>query len=82
MTYPQEPDVDLDDVPRVELGERDEAYGVVDEALSAWWDACDGTSTEWHGVGTFLDELAARGFRVTPIDPGPPLEQLLPPATD
>jgi hypothetical protein len=84
MTGPQEPDVDLDDVPRAELGKHDPAYPVVAEALEEWGLAIYGWSSGAelaHGVGTFLNKLAARGYRMTPINPSPPFEEL-PPATD
>lgn len=69
MTEPQEL-IDLDDIPRAELGKHNEAYPAVYEALYAWWwelHPC-GPDDQYHRVGTFLDELATRGFRVTPID--------------
>lgn len=56
--------------------------------------AFEAVAAEWGGgwarlagdlgdrVGDLLDELAARGYRVTPIQAGPPFEALLPAAAD
>jgi hypothetical protein len=79
-----EPDVDLDTVPRDQLGEHDQKYADVVDALDEWlWEVVDATLHDGgHSVGTFLDALAARGYRVEEIDPGPPIESLLPAAAD
>lgn len=82
MTDPQDYDVDLDDVPRNELGEIDPMYPVVADALGKWATHMmngAGSTIGSHGVGTFLDDLAAEGYRVTAIDPGPCLHELLGP---
>jgi len=66
------PEPDLDTLTRAELAELDPMYLTVVEALD-----------QWHyrglGVGTFLDLLAAKGYRVTPIEVS---EILLPPPTE
>lgn len=76
---PCEYEPELDDIGEAELGE-----GWLGEmpvhtlaALRAWRTQ---TPEGSHGVGTFLDELAARGYRVTPI-PDEPFP-LLPPPTE
>lgn len=68
MTEPQEIDGDLDDEPRAELGERDAMHPVVASALEEWRRYMDGGPSNCHYLGTFLDLLAAEGYRVTPIE--------------
>jgi hypothetical protein len=85
VSYPQEPDVDLDEVLMSELGEHDAGFPVVADALVEWAMGHPRFHMSWtvgrereHFVGTFLDLLAAKGYRVTPI-PSPDLNRLLPP---
>lgn len=66
MTEPQEPD--LDGVPRAELAKYDRKYADVAEVLDTWLRTQHGVISSHHGVGAFLDELAAIGYRVEPID--------------
>lgn len=81
MSEPIEPpDPDLDDLTVGELAELDGPAAVVAEALLEW--SNERCCSSCHNVGTFLDLLAAEGWRVTKIDPGPPIENLLPPAVD
>jgi hypothetical protein len=69
-------DPELDDIPREQLGEGwlGEMPVHVLAALTSWASLKTQhlllTDRRWHGVGTFLDELAARGYRVTPIEAG------------
>lgn len=77
--YVDPPDPDLDDVPRRELGEINEMYPVVADALIDWISTWAGPSLSDHCIGTFLNYLAAEGYRVTAIDPGPCLHELLGP---
>lgn len=68
MTDPVEaPDPDLDDVPRAELGESDPMYPVVARVLDDWLLRCHGAMSSCHYLGTFLELLAADGYRVTAI---------------
>lgn len=76
------PDPDLDDLPRAELGELDPMYSTVADVLDDWVVRRFGILSGHHGVGLFLNLLAADGYRVTAIDPGPPIESLLPPPTE
>lgn len=71
-------ELDLDSLPRAELGAM--PYDVA-KVLDVWLHEQHGVISSHHGVGAFLDALAAAGYRVTPIVV-PPLEQLLPAATD
>lgn len=60
----------LDDLPIEELGEQDQMHRTVHECLNQW--ITEAVATGGHCVGTFLDDLALAGYRVTPIpDPGP-----------
>lgn len=75
---------DLDDIPAEELGEQDPMHTVVRDALRARDGAIALAMTELrpgHFVGTFLDELAAHGYRVTAID-APNIDKLLGPPVD
>lgn len=82
-TEPQEADPELDDLTRAELAELSGPAAVVAETLDQWVRELHGVHGSLrHGAGLFLDLLAAAGHRVTPIDPGPPLDQLLPPPKD
>lgn len=71
-------DADLNEVPAEELGEHDPMYVAVNDALTEWY--CDpyvGDPHYEHRVATFLDTLAARGYRVTKIE-APDLGTMLP----
>jgi hypothetical protein len=74
---------DLDSLPRAELreGELGDMPGDVADVLDEWLTQ-HGVMSSNHGVGAFLDALAAVGYRVTKIDPGPPIEELLPVSND
>jgi hypothetical protein len=78
VTDPQEIDGDLDDEPRAELGEIDAMHPVVAKALEEWRRHMDSGPSNCHYLGTFLDLLAAEGYRVTPIEV-PDLAELLSP---
>lgn len=82
MINPEDYEPDLDDLTRAELYEIGDMPGVVAAVLDDWLHQCHGVLSSNHNAGTFLDLLAAEGFRVTPIDPGPSIKQLLPAATD
>lgn len=83
MTDPVDPpDPDLDDLTRAQLHELDGPAGPVADVLDDWRYRHHGIMSSAHHVGSFLDLLAAEGWRITKIDPGPPIEQLLPPPTD
>lgn len=73
---------DLDDLTRAELWEHDERAAITAEVLDDWLHTQHGVISGAHCVGSFLELLADRGYRVTAIDPGPPLEELLPAAVD
>jgi hypothetical protein len=77
-----EVDPELDDLTRAQLSEFGGAPPVVASVLDDWLARMHGILSGSHNAGLFLDLLAARGYRVTPIDPGPPFEQLLPPPKD
>lgn len=74
------PDPDLDTLTVAELSELDGPAAVVAAALGELSSTARGVGG--HGAGTFLDILAAAGYRVTPIDPGPPITELLPQPTE
>ncbi len=81
--HPREADVeDLDGLTRAELAELGGAPPVVASVLDDWLARVHGILSGSHNAGLFLDLLAARGYQVTPIDPGPPLDELLPPPQD
>lgn len=71
---------DPDDLTRAELAEYAHLpWSAVAETLDDWL-TCrqnERPGTNGHHVGTFLDLLAARGYRVTAIEPLPPIETLL-----
>jgi hypothetical protein len=75
---------DLDDLPRTQLceGPLGDMPGDVAWVLDEWLFEKHGIASGHHYVGSFLGALADRGYRVTRIDPGPPIGELLPPATD
>jgi hypothetical protein len=78
MSDPTEPpDPDLDDLRRVDLAELDGPASDTAAVLDEWLRRCHGVTPTHHYVGTFLDLLAAEGWRVTRIpDPGPILRNL------
>lgn len=84
MTVDENYEPDLDDLPRNQLreGSLGDMPGDVADVLDDWLHRNHGVLSSSHNVGDFLDSLAARGYRVTPIDPGPSIEDLLPPARD
>ena len=83
MTDPIDPpDPDLDDLTRAQLHELNGPAGPVADVLDEWLFRNYGITSSSHGVGLFLDLLAVEGWRVTKIDPGPPLDELLPPPTE
>jgi hypothetical protein len=66
------PDPDLDDLRRVDLAELDGPACDTARVLDDWLARCHGVTSSHHYVGTFLDLLAAEGWRVSRIpDPGP-----------
>jgi hypothetical protein len=80
VTNPEDFDPDLDDLRRDELHELG-MPGVVADVLDDWLAEQHGVYSSRRGVGAFLDELAARGYRVTPIEV-PSFEELLPVPTE
>lgn len=81
VTNPEDFEPDLDDLRRDQLHELG-MPGDVADVLDEWLVTQHGVMSSHHGVGSFLDGLAAVGYRVTPIDPGPSIEELLPTSTD
>ena len=75
-------DPDLDTLSRADLAELSGPAYTVACVLDEWRLRLDGLTSGQHGAGLFLDLLAAEGWRVTPIDPGPPIGELLPPPTE
>lgn len=66
------PDPDLDDLHRVDLAELDGPAYDTARVLDDWLFRCLSVMSSHHYVGTFLELLAAEGWRVTRIaDPGP-----------
>jgi hypothetical protein len=78
---PENYEPDLDDLPRAQLREFGDMPGDVADVLDEWLAAQHGVFSSHHGVGSFLDGLAAVGYRVTPI-PQSDIADLLPPAVD
>lgn len=78
-TEPQEADFDPDALTLAQLAEFDDLRAVA-EALDEW-SRERGTAPSTHGVGLFLELLAARGFRVEPIQV-PEFADVLPAAVD
>ena len=79
---PEDNEPDLDDMTCAQLYEVGDMPGVVAAVLDDWLHQCHGVLSSSHNTGTFLDLLAAGGFRVTPIDPGPSIDELLSASTD
>lgn len=80
MINPEDFEPDLDDLRRDQLHELG-MPGVVADILDDWLVSQHGVMSSHHGVGAFLDELAARGYRVTKIEV-PAFEELLPASSD
>lgn len=74
---------DLDDLPRSQLREGllGDMPGDVADVLDEWLFEQHGVASSHHHVGAFLEMLADRGYRVTPIEK-PAFDTLLPAATD
>lgn len=72
--YEHEPD----DLTRAALADLNPMWSAICGVLDDWLLRQHGVTSGHHGVGLFLDLLAADGYRVEAIDPGPPIEQLLP----
>lgn len=81
VSNPEDVEHDLDDLTRGQLHELG-MPGVVSDILDDWLHEQHGVTSSHHGVGAFLDALAAAGYRVTAIDPGPSFEELLPASID
>ena len=81
---PQDFEPHLDDLRRDQLWETEhgDMPGHVANVLDDWLLEQHGVTSSRHGVGSFLDGLAAVGYRVTRIDPGPSFEELLPAPTE
>lgn len=84
MINPEDFEPDLDDLPRAQLREGwlGDMPGDVADVLDQWLFEQHGVASSHHGVGSFLDALAVVGYRVTPIDPGPPIEMPFPTSID
>jgi len=81
---PEDFEPGLDDLPRSRLreGALGDMPGAVADVLDGWLHRNHGVISGRHYVGAFLDELAAKGYRVTPIPAGPSFEELLPAPTE
>jgi hypothetical protein len=75
------PDPDLDTLTRADLAELSGPAYTVACVLDDWNRRHNGVISGSHGVGLFLDLLAAEGYRVEPIMVAP-LGELLPPPTE
>ncbi len=73
---------DLDGLTRDALRELGGPPAALVDVLDDWLLREHGVLSGSHCVGSFLDLLAAEGYRVTPIDPGPTFEELLPASPD
>jgi hypothetical protein len=62
------PDPDLDTLTRAQLGEIDPMHPVLADVLDDWVVRRFGILSSHHGIGLFLDLLAADGYRVTAIE--------------
>lgn len=79
MSDPIEPpDPDLDDMRRADLAELDGPAYDTAMVLDDWLVRCHGVMSSCHHVGTFLELLADKGWRVTRIE-APDIGALLPP---
>ena len=70
----REQDRDPDDLTRAQLAELPGPEPQVAEVLDEWLLRLHGVTSGTHGVGLFLDLLAAAGYRVTEI-PKPAVRQ-------
>lgn len=75
----EQPEPDLNDLSWSELDEVDPKFATLARVLHVW--AEGRCCSKHHGVGDFMDRLAAAGYRVEPIV-APSFESLLPPAVD
>jgi hypothetical protein len=82
MIEPIEPDADLDDLRRDELGELDPMYAALADVLDHWLFQARGREPERHDVGTFLALLDEAGYDVTAQPPTPSLDSLIPEPED
>ena len=80
MIYDENYEPDLDDLTREELAELG-MPGDVARVLDGWLLEQHRVISRRHGVGSFLDALAAQGYRVTPIAV-PAFDELLPAPTE
>lgn len=80
MINPEDYEPDLDDLRRDQLHELG-MPGDVADVLDDWLATQHGVFSSHHGVGAFLDELAAKGYRVTKIEVSS-FEELLPAPTE
>jgi hypothetical protein len=64
---PEDFEPDLDDLSRGELHELG-MPGVVSDVLDDWLHDHHGVTSSHHGVGAFLEALAAEGYRVEKIE--------------
>lgn len=71
----EQPDPNLDDLNEDELAEYDGIAADVAGVLTQWYE--ERCCCRHHMVGTFLDLLAAAGYRVTAIN-APTFEEILP----
>lgn len=80
MTYDENYEPDLDDLRRDQLHELG-MPGDVADVLDDWLHDEHGVMSSHHHVGSFLDRLAAVGYRVTKIEVLS-FEELLPAPTE
>lgn len=77
MINPEDYEPDPDDLTREELAEHNPMWRAVADTLDEWLHRMHGVTSSNHFAGSFLDWLAMNGYRVEPIDPGPPIEEVL-----
>jgi hypothetical protein len=80
VTNPEDFEPDLDNLRRDQLHELG-MPGDVADVLDGWLHEQHGVMSSHHGVGSFLDALAAVGYRVTRIEV-PAFDELLPASAD
>lgn len=81
MTNPEDYEPDLDTLTRADLAELPGPASTLADVLDEWNHREHGVTSSHHGVGLFLELLADRGYRVTPIEASD-IAELLPPSTD